>query len=105
MTTHFYTMGFPAGVRYQVITDEERKNPEIIKLNLYAQGGNINNEPNEYLFGHNAGTKGGASGSPVFNKEGYLIGVHNSGWGDSGSHNFAVKAKYVKLMLDDYKKR
>ena len=103
--SHIYTMGFPAGVRYQVITDEERKNPEIIKLNLYAQGGNINNEPNEYLFGHNAGTKGGASGSPVFNKEGYLIGVHNSGWGDSGSHNFAVKAKYVKLMLDDYKKR
>ncbi len=102
---HIYTMGFPAGERYQRITDEERKNPEIIKLNLYAQGGNINYKPNEYLFGHNAVTKGGASGSPVFNKKGFLIGVHNSGWGDSGSHNYAVKAKYVKSMLDDYYKK
>ena len=103
--SHIYTMGFPAGIRYQKITDEEIKNPEIIKLNLYAQGGNINYKPNEYLFGHNAGTKGGASGSPVFNKRGFLIGVHNSGWGDSGTHNYAVKAKYVKSMLDDYKKK
>ena len=103
--SHIYTMGFPAGVRYQGISDEERKNPEIIKLNLYAQGGNINNKTNEYKFGHNAVTKGGASGSPVFNKKGFLIGVHSSGMRDSESYKYAVKAKYVKSMLDDYKKK
>lgn len=103
--SHVYTMGFPAGVDFQKFTDEEWENPENIKLNLYAQGGNINREPNEYVFGHNAVAKGGASGSPVFNKNGYLVGVHNSGRVDSESFKYAVKAKHVKSMLDDYYKK
>lgn len=102
---HIYTMGFPSGVRYQIHSDEDYKKPENIKLNLYAQGGNINNQTNEYKFGHNAVSKGGASGSPVFNEKGYLVGVLNSGKVDSESFIFAVKAKYVKSMLDDYYKK
>lgn len=103
--SHIYTMGFPAGRRYQTPTAEELKNLDKLKLNLYAQGGSINREPNEYVFGHNAASKGGASGSPMFNKRGYLVGVLNSGWGDSESYNYAVKAKHIKSMLDDYKKK
>ena len=103
--SHIYTMGFPAGRRYQTPTAEELKDLDKLKLNLYAQGGIINREPNEYVFGHNAATKGGASGSPMFNKRGYLVGILNSGWGDSESFNYAVKAKHIKSMLDDYKKK
>jgi len=105
MGRHIYTMGFPSGVIYQIHSDEDYKKLENIKLNLYAHGGNINNQTNEYIFGHNAVTKGGASGSPVFNEKGYLVGVHNSGKADSESYKFAVKAKYVKSMLDDYYKK
>ena len=100
--SHIYTMGFPAGERYQITTDEELKNQEKIKLNLYAKGGNVTREANEFLFAHDASTLGGASGSPVFNKHGYLIGVHNSGFRDTETYKFAVKAKFVKSMLDDY---
>lgn len=100
--SHIYTMGFPAGERYQITTDEEFNNQEKIKINLYAKGGNVTRETNEFLFAHDASTLGGASGSPVFNKYGYLIGVHNSGFRDTETYKFAVKAKYVKSMLDDY---
>lgn len=102
--SHICTMGFPAGVKYQ-ITRENEKKLDKLKLNLFVQGGIINNESSEYKFGHNAATKGGASGSPVFNDKGYLIGVHSSGWGDSESYKYAIKAKYVKSLLDNYKKK
>ncbi|MBR1521038.1 MAG: FHA domain-containing protein [Bacteroidaceae bacterium] len=92
---HVYTIGFPAGMGLQ-----NRKNEEGIQV--YAQGGDITQQNGEYEFSYNAATTGGASGSPVFNKYGMLIGVHHAGASQSltQGYNYGIKAKYVKELLD-----
>ena len=55
---------------------------------------------NEFDFSYNAATTGGASGSPVFNKYGMLIGVHHAGVNATQGFNYGVKAKYIKELLD-----
>lgn len=93
---HVYTMGFPGGYAYQMAVDPG-ENP----IRLYAQGGSISQGETEYLFGFNAPSTGGASGSPIFNEYGKLIGVLNSGLGVQG-YNYGVKAKYLMQLIDQY---
>ena len=95
--THVYTIGFPSGNdSFLQRTDNEKG------LQVIAQGGNIIQQDSEFDFGYNAPTTGGASGSPVFNKYGMLIGVHHAGKSqvDTQGYNYGVKAKYVKELLD-----
>ena len=95
--THVYTIGFPSGNdSFLQRTDNEKG------LQVIAQGGNIIQQDSEFDFGYNAPTTGGASGSPVFNKYGMLIGEHHAGKSqvDTQGYNYGVKAKYVKELLD-----
>ena len=68
-------------------------------MQLLANGGSITQESTEFTFGFNAPSYGGASGSPVFNDKGQLIGVLNSGVSKSQGFNYAVKASHVKDLL------
>lgn len=90
---HIYTMGFP-----MLTSLQDRGNEGGIQL--LARGGNITQNLNEYLFGFDAASYGGASGSPIFNDKGMLIGILNSGVKATQGFNYGVKAKYIKELLD-----
>lgn len=91
--THMYTLGFPGGPGYQEPKSENG-------IQLFAHGGNITQAGTEFKFGFNAPSTHGASGSPVFNEKGFLIGVLNSGIEETQGFNYAIKAKYVKDLVE-----
>lgn len=90
---HMYTMGFPFGLNIQDLESEKG-------VQLLARGGSITSENTEFRFSFDAASYGGASGSPVFNEYGMLIGVLNSGVQISQGFNYAIKAKYIKELLE-----
>lgn len=92
--SHVYTMGFPFGLSLQ-----DLKSPKGIRL--LANNGSVTQECTEYSFGFNAPSYGGASGSPIFNSKGQLIGVLSSGVSKSQGFNFAIKASHVKELLQE----
>lgn len=89
--TKLATIGFPMATALQ---DVQKKTLEAI----YAEG-TMSASNNEYDFGHTATSTNGASGSPVFNNKGQLIGLISSGYGNG--YNFAVRAEYIKKLLDE----
>lgn len=95
---HMYTIGFPFGLGLQDLQSEKG-------LQVLARGGSITHESTTYKFGFDAASFHGASGSPVFNEYGYLIGALNAGAGATQGFNYAIKAKYIKELLENpYKK-
>ncbi len=92
--SHIYTLGYPFGLSLQDL--ESSKGVQIL-----ANGGSITQECNEYQFGFNAPSYGGASGSPIFNDRGQLIGVLSSGVTKSQGFNYAIKAAHIKGLLDE----
>jgi S1-C subfamily serine protease len=86
-------MGFPFGLSLQDLKTSKG-------IRILANGGSITQECTEYSFGFNAPSYGGASGSPIFNAKGQLIGVLNSGVRNSQGFNYAVKAVHVKELYD-----
>lgn len=87
--SRMYTLGFPHGLNLQ---DSEIK--------VFAHSGKITQECTKYSFGFDAASYGGASGSPVFNAKGQLIGVLNSGVSKSQGFNYGIKAIHVKELLN-----
>lgn len=92
--SHIYTMGFPFG-----LTIQDLKSPKGIQL--LGHGGSITQECTNYSFGFDAASYGGASGSPIFNDKGQLIGVLNSGISKSQGFNYAIKASHVIDLLNN----
>lgn len=88
---HMYYLGFP---------DMMSKPTSENVIHLEAHGGNITASNLEFSFGFDAASDHGASGSPIFNEKGMLIGVHNSGYEKQG-FNYGIKAKYIKNLIDD----
>lgn len=89
-----FTIGFPYGADLAMNSNLELKNQ--------VHGGTITQNRGDYEFGHDAETAGGASGSPIFNNKGELIGIHHAGLtGVTGvqGFNMAVKAKYIQELL------
>ena len=91
--SHIYTMGFPFGLSLQDLKTSKG-------IRILANGGSITQECTEYSFGFNAPSYGGASGSPIFNAKGQLIGVLNSGVSKSQGFNYGIKATHVKELLN-----
>ncbi len=91
--SHIYTMGFPFGLSLQDLKTSKG-------IRILANGGSITQECTEYSFGFNAPSYGGASGSPIFNAKGRLIGVLNSGVSKSQGFNYGIKAIHVKELLN-----
>lgn len=95
---HIYTIGFPFGLGLQ--DDKSEKGIQVL-----GRGGNIIQADTEYRFGFDAASFHGASGSPIFDEKGMLIGVLNSGVDVIQGFNYGIKAKYVKELLESpYKK-
>ena len=92
--SHIYTMGFPFG-----LTLQDLKSPNGIQL--LGHGGSITQECTKYSFGFDAASYGGASGSPIFNDKGQLIGVLNAGISKSQGFNYAIKASHVIELLNN----
>lgn len=92
---HMWTIGYP---RYSDL-------PQGNKVLVNARGGSITTSDLEYMFSFDAVSEHGASGSPIFNEYGMLIGVLSAGLSDTQGFNYGIKAKYVKeLMESPYKK-
>lgn len=93
---HVLTMGFP-----KLDDNFLQREAKGAGIQVIAQGGNIIQKDFKYDFGHNAATTGGASGSPIFNEYGKLIGIHHAGMSALGTqgYNYGVKAKYIKELL------
>lgn len=92
--SHMYTLGFPTGTALQDASSEKG-------LQVLAHGGSITQADTEYLFGFDAASYHGASGSPIFNEHGMLIGILSKGVEVSQGFNYAVKAKYIDKILKD----
>ena len=92
--SHIYTMGFPFGLSLQDLKSSKG-------IQLFGQGSSITRECSEYSFSFNAPSYHGASGSPIFNERGQLIGVLNSGVDKSQGFNYAIKASHVIELLNN----
>lgn len=90
---HMYTIGFPFGLSLQELKSEKG-------LQVFAGGGSITNVNSDYQFAFDAASFNGASGSPIFNENGMLIGILNAGVRSSQGFNFGIKAKHIKELMD-----
>ena len=95
--TPIFTMGFPIPQGLQDLDDFERSHTKA----LQATGavGTITQNNDKYNYGFDAASYHGASGSPIFDNKGRMIGVANAGFIVQG-YNFGVKAKYLKKLLE-----
>lgn len=91
--TYVYTLGFPAPALTQ---DFKSTNG----MQAVDHDGKVTQKPMQYSFQHSAATIGGASGSPIFNKEGKLVGVLNAGITGTQGFNFGILSKYVQEIVD-----
>lgn len=92
--SHMYTLGFPAGTNLQDESSEKG-------LQVLAHGGSITQADTEYSFGFDAASYHGASGSPIFNEHGMLIGILNQGVDAAQGFNYGIKAKYIDKILKE----
>lgn len=89
-----YTIGFPYGTTLALDSNNDIRNQ--------IHDGSITQNMGEYEFSHDAETAGGASGSPILNDKGKLIGVHHAGMtGSTGAQGFnsGIKVKWLKELL------
>lgn len=92
-----FTIGFPHGTSLQKLDSE-------IGLQALSHSGHISMNSGDYGFKFDATAYHGASGSPIFNDRGKLIGILDSGI-EKENINGGIKAKYIKKLLDSpYKK-
>lgn len=90
--TDVFYLGFPFGTALQTSS--------LSKLQLFGQDGTITRVNEEYTFDFNAPAYHGASGSPIFNKRGQLVGILSSGVDISQGFNSAIKAAYLVDLLE-----
>lgn len=92
-----FTIGFPHGLSLQDLENEKG-------IQVFCHTGHITRESEEYGFNFDAVSAGGASGSPIFNDHGMLIGVLNQGVKNENI-NMGVKAQYVKELIEQPHKK
>ena len=87
-----YTIGFPFSLQVQ-----NYKNA----LQANFASGEVSRTNENYKFGFTAPSYHGASGSPIFNQYGKLVGVVNSGIDSSQGFNYAIKAESLLKLLQN----
>lgn len=90
--TDVFYLGFPFGTALQTSS--------LSKLQLFGHDGSITRVKEEYTFDFNAPAYHGASGSPIFNKRGQLVGILSSGVDITQGFNSAIKAAYLVDLLE-----
>lgn len=96
--SHIMTIGFPLGMDDKWSVVQKRDSEKGIQA--VSNGGSITQPPTEFTFGFNAISYHGASGSPIFNEKGMLVGVLNSGNPETQGYNYGILAKYIKEIIE-----
>lgn len=90
-----FTIGFPYGPSMNINSNNELKNQ--------VHQGVVTQNKGDVAFAHDAATASGASGSPMLNEKGYLVGIHHAGLsgvtGGAQGFNEAIKAKCILDLL------
>lgn len=94
-----FVMGYPLGI--DLFKARSTGTTNTIQVKLTCQPGAINQSPDNYKFGLDAQMTHGASGSPVLNDRGQLIGVFNSGVDRTQGLNAAILAKHAKKLYEE----
>ena len=90
--TKIYTIGFPHGTSLQDVNAQQG-------IQAFCHDGSVSMINSDYNFTINATSYHGASGSPIFDDHGFLIGILNSGV-EKEDINKGIKGKYIKELLD-----
>lgn len=88
-----FTIGYPAGLTWGMDDATKSLQPRIIETQC-------SKAPSRYEFEFNASTVGGASGSPVFNKRGQLVGILYATY-TGHDVTVATHARFLKKMYED----
>ncbi len=96
--TEVFTMGFPLIGTLQDTGAKE----SFVKKALQATGaaGVVTQNNDKFTYGFDAASNNGASGSPIFDKKGNVIGIVTSGVTSTQGYNFGLKSKYITKILD-----
>lgn len=86
--------GYPFGFNLALKNNEG-------KIKATFDHGKISKISDKYEIQYNAPSFHGASGSPVFNKDGKLIAVNYAGIEKSQGYNFGIIATHIKKLLED----
>lgn len=89
-----YTIGFPRGVAWGLDSSIHSLEPVIRETKCSKM-------PGKYSFEFQGESTPGASGSPIFDKHGHLVGVMWGGWAAGVTYGMACQAKWLKSL---YKK-
>lgn len=89
----YYTIGYPRGLSWALDDRSHSLEPEIREVKC----GKL---PSIYTFEIQCETLGGASGSPIFDKKGRLVGVLWGGWSTGVTYGHACHAKHLKELYD-----
>ena len=87
-----FTIGFPLGLDLQRYKDTP--------LQAYFSSGQVSAMRSLYEYGVTAMSYHGASGSPVFDEHGNVIGIIHSGVPHTQGYNSAIKAKYLVNLIN-----
>lgn len=91
------TIGFPFGHGIQENSSENG-------LQVLCHSGKISQKASQYSFTFNTVSAGGASGSPIFNERGELIGILNAGI-PGNNITYGIKPEYIKEILEQAHKQ
>lgn len=86
------TLGFPFGTQLQDV--------ETTRIQANNAAGEISRNDHKYTFGFTAVSQRGASGSPVFDRKGRLIGILCSGVTTTQGFNFAIRSEYLEELIN-----
>ena len=89
----YYYIGYPAGVAFNVREDGLRPQAKEVL---------VSRDPERYTIDLQGEVIGGASGSPVFDKRGRLIGVISSHYTIGSTMGRCELIKYAKELYDEF---
>lgn len=89
-----YTIGYPNGVDWAMDEKTHSLEPAIRETMCSKM-------PSKYTFEFQGESIGGASGSPIFNEKGQLVGVLWGGWSAGVTFGLACQAKYLQEMYKE----
>lgn len=88
-----YTIGYPKGTNWALDNKTHSLEPGIRETVCSKM-------PSRYTFEIQGEAVGGASGSPIFNQKGQLVGILWGGWSAGATYGLACQAKYLKEMYN-----
>lgn len=99
--TDVLTMGFPYPMLLQDLSQFEKNLTNVLQATVAS--GEITQIIDKYKYGFNANSYQGASGSPILDKKGNLVGVVSACSIPAQGYNFCINAKYINKLLSELK--